>query len=199
MYRHWKEPIIPIVFYHGQDKNWRGPSNFQDSLESMHPTVRENFGQHILNFSYRLVNIHQIMKNRDKEQLASWPILFVLKNIWDVDESIIKGMFVAAQNLGPKDRLDCLERTCKYLQKYHPYLSLNVLSEIEAKVVTDNKDQTIMPQVRSMIEDERQVGVDEGINQVALKMLANGVEIKSVSKYTGLSQLEVARLKKSLQ
>ena len=53
-------PIIPILVYHGREKRWRGPLSFHQSLEGLTPTVKKEFGENILSFKCRLLNINEI-------------------------------------------------------------------------------------------------------------------------------------------
>ena len=60
IYAHKKMPIIPVLVYHGREKNWNRPLNFQDSLTGMTPRLRQYFGKNILDFNCRLLNMHKL-------------------------------------------------------------------------------------------------------------------------------------------
>ncbi len=78
VYNRWNYPVIPILVYHGRQKHWRGPLNFQDSLDGLTPVLRQKFGKNILNFRCKLLNIHDIKLYRGVgRNLLSRPILLI--------------------------------------------------------------------------------------------------------------------------
>ena len=79
IYNRWNYPVIPILVYHGRQKNWRGALNFQDSLDGLTPVLRQRFGKNILNFHCKLLNIHDINLYRGiGRNLLSRPILLIM-------------------------------------------------------------------------------------------------------------------------
>ena len=65
IYSQRNDPVIPILVYHGRERHWQGPLNFQDCLPNLTAELRRHFGESILNFSCRLLNIQDI-------RIASW-------------------------------------------------------------------------------------------------------------------------------
>lgn len=51
--------VIPILIFHGQQKEWRNPLRFQDSLQEMPPVVYQVFGENILDFTCKLLNLQE--------------------------------------------------------------------------------------------------------------------------------------------
>ena len=56
----YEYPILPIVFYHGKNKEWRGPLNFQDFIKNFDPILRRYFSRFILNFEPKILNVRKI-------------------------------------------------------------------------------------------------------------------------------------------
>ncbi len=54
VYNRWNYPVIPILVYHGRQKHWRGPLNFQDSLDGLTPVLRQKFGKNIHDINLRI-------------------------------------------------------------------------------------------------------------------------------------------------
>ena len=50
--------------------------------------------------------------------------------------------------------------------------------------------------IQKGMQKGRKAGIDEGMVKVALKMLAEGIEVPFITKITGLSQAEIKRLQK---
>ena len=76
-------PVIPVLFYHGKNKRWNSPLNFQDSLKGLTPSIKKAFGQHIIDFNCKLLNLHDINFSRGKaKSLSISPVLFIMANIW---------------------------------------------------------------------------------------------------------------------
>ena len=50
IYNHFDCPVIPILVYHGREKEWKGKLEFQDLLQGLTPALKKEFGKNILNF-----------------------------------------------------------------------------------------------------------------------------------------------------
>ena len=78
IYSRHNGPVIPIIIYHGKKKRWDKPLNFHDSLEGWTPILKELFGDNILNFKCKLLNIQLLDIDTDAKDLTSKPILYIL-------------------------------------------------------------------------------------------------------------------------
>ncbi len=197
------EAIIPIVVYHGQEKRWKGPLRFQDSIKGLSQGLRQHFGKNILDFSCRLLNLQDVPSWK-KKPLTTSPILFIMASIWRVKESTFPELFQLARGLDEKERRKLLVKAMNYLHHHNSRkFSWKKLEEIEAKFVK-NKGERIMPALKSFLEIEHEKGIEkgiekgreEGLQKVALKMLKSGFSVEIIKENTGLSKDKIKALKR---
>ena len=210
VYLRQSNPVIPIVVYHGKDKVWRGLSSFRGYLNKLPRVVEKEFGRYTLNFSYILVNIHELCSSTKAKKSFIYPMLVILSNIWSMSENMIKDALLLVSRLGEKDRLEMARRVVSYVSEYDERFTLERLGEIESKILKEG-DRT-MALVKFIKERDREEGREEGIKQgieqgiekgiekgcenTALRMLKDGLEPDTVSKYTGLSHERIEELQK---
>ena len=204
IYEKRKHPIIPILIYHGKEKDWRGHLNFQESL-GMDEEISRRFGKNILQFRPRLLNLHKIRNIDLRHDLTSRPILFIMQSIFSVDEKAVENLFIIANNMDKKHGRELLERSINYLRKrYAGKFSWTFFTTAEEKVIP--KRRRIMPTFKFTLEEEkekerkkgrrqgRQEGRQEERERVALQMLKSGVEIDKICQFTELTPEEVEAL-----
>lgn len=208
VYERQDEAILPILFYHGKDKNYKGPLTFQDSLNDF----PKDFKKNVLNFTCLFVNLQSVNLGRKTARLISNPILYILKEIWSLDEKVIENLFQIAQEVGDvKKRSFMMDRAMDYVNKKDPRFTLKKLAQIEERIVTDEKER-IMPPLQYSLDREREKGlkkgrregleegivegIAKGLHKAARKMLQEGLDLEMVCKYTDLSMEEVKKLLK---
>ncbi len=209
------EAIIPIVVYHGREKHWKGPLRFQDSIEGLSQGLRRHFGENILDFTCRLLNLRDVASWR-KKRLTTTPILFTMASIWRIKEETVAEVFQLAKGLNRQEREDLLQKAATYIHHCNKKFTLKRLQQIEARAIK-NKGERIMPALKSFLEIERQVsreegfeegreegiekgiekGREEGLQKVALKMLKSGFSVEIIKENTGLSKDKIKALKRS--
>ena len=208
IYEKRKYPIIPILVYHGKEKDWRGCLNFQESLEGMDKEISRRFGKNILQFKPRILNLNKINIDRRKD-LMSKPILFIMQSIFSVDEKAVEKLFIIADSMGKKHGKGPLERSIDYLrQRYAGRFGWKVLGEIEEKVVP--KRRRVMAELKFSLQKEKEKGLkiglkkgreeglekgrEEMLKEMVLQMLKAEMEIKKICQLTGLTPEEVEAL-----
>ena len=134
IYKKAKLPIIPIVIYHGRQKDWKEPLAFQDSLQGFQSCLKQHFGNNVLNFSYRLLNISKLnVRDAKTESLLTRPVLFILQNIWQLDVNKIRELFILSQVISWSKRQELIDKVADYISRYDPNFSWTVVREIETK------------------------------------------------------------------
>ncbi len=211
IYKKTKLPIIPIVIYHGRQKQWNKPLAFQDSLKSFEGALRQAFGKNVLNFSYRLLNISKLnIRDKKIESLLSRPVLFILQNIWNLEYSTIRDLFKLSKVISIGKRRQLIDKVADYIDRYDPNFSWNVVRSIEAKTIT-NKEERVMAPLQYSLDEAKQEGMlagmqkgklegkeegrQENMRQVIANMFQENADIPFIAKVTGVSEEEVKKLK----
>ena len=205
IYSHHNYPIIPIIVYHGEKKKWQGPLEFHQLLEGLTPTLQEQFGKNILNFTCRLLNIQELNISKTGMDLTSEPVLLILQNIWDLDDKRVAEVIRKANKLPEKDRQELLGRAFDYIQQYDKNFTWKRLRDIES--ITLEKGESIMIPLTNSLEKAEKKGIEKGkkegieqgkklgIQDVALKMFEQGLDLEIISKTTGLLKRELEKLR----
>ena len=215
-------PVIPIIVYHGKEKKWRGPLNFQDTLTGLTPPLKRKFRKNILDFTCRMLNIQQLDIPEKVKHLSSRPVLFILQQVWRLNEEKIKQFFILGKGLTEQERKDLMLKAVDYVSEFDKHFSWKVFREIEEKTIK-NEEERIMLTLRYSLEREKKKGLEkgrkegmergiekgiekgreegrgegreEGRGEVALKMLVKGMPLSTVEECTGLGQEELEKLK----
>ena len=208
IYKKAKLPIIPIVIYHGRQKDWKEPLAFQDSLKSFQSSLKQHFGKNVLNFSYRLLNISKLnVRDAKTESLLSRPVLFILQNIWQLDVNKIRELFILSQVISIGKRRKLIDKVVDYISRYDPNFSWTVVREIEAKTITD-KEERVMAPLQYSLDEAMAKGIKKGILQGELKgreeerrqvianMFQENADIPFIAKVMGLSEEDIKKLQK---
>ena len=226
VYNRWNYPVIPILVYHGRQKHWRGPLNFQDSLDGLTPVLRQKFGKNILNFRCKLLNIHDINLYRGVgRNLLSRPILLIMSSIWKLRHETIVELFQMGTNLGEKDQKFLIQKAVDYIHRNDSDFTLNVLSKIEKESIEE--DQRVMSALQCSLDEAEEKGMRKGLKkgiekglekgiekgiekglekgiergreETALRMIQNGFEVEAICLCTRLTSKDVEKLRKKVK
>ena len=187
-------PIIPILVYHGKRQSWLSPLNFQQSLQGMTTEIQREFGDNILNFTCKMLDIQKLnFKSEKTIELTSMPILYIMREIWQVNEGTIIQLFKLAEKLDHSERKYLLERSLSYAKTRNRTLTWQVVRE-----------KRIMSEFLSAFEEEHEKGIkkgrkegqEEGRQEIALKLIKMQMGVSEIAIITGLSQAQIRRLKK---
>ena len=193
-------------------KKMSEPLAFQDSLKSFKGHLRQKFSKNVLNFSYRLLNISELnIRGKKIKGLISRPILFILQNIWQLNEEKVKELFKLGETISWSKRKQLVDKVVDYIRSYDPNFSWKVLQEIEAQTIKQ-KEERVMPPLQYSLDKAREEGMQKGIlqgiqkgeqkgrqeerQQVILNMLKNKMDTDLICKATGLSKAEIKKLQK---
>ncbi len=205
IYRQTRNPVIPILVYHGKEKKWRGVLNFQDSLVGLTPTVRRKFQKNILNFTCKLLNIRELTIQGAAKKLVTAPVLLILQQIWKLDVSKVEELFLLSRRLPDSERRDLMMKAINYIRKNDPGFNWRRLIEIEEKIITHEEERimfslkdTLDEMMEKGIKKGRQEGREEGRTEerkkIALKLVKKGLELEDVAESTGLPKNDLEKL-----
>ena len=191
-------PIIPIVLYNGEQP-WTAIREFRHYFEDS-----QVFGDRLLDFTYSLVDINA----QDESFLLDMNTL--LENVFLLDRSqdqqslqqALKVTMCRIQKLNRTEQLELSEWIRDVLlKKANP----NTDTELIEQIIESWKkgDELMMTYgIERAFDNERKKGIEQGIEknkkEIALKLLSLNVEIDKIVESTGLTELEIQALAKSL-
>ena len=202
-------PVIPILVYQGKDKSWKAPREFQDYL-NWTPELKKRFGAYVVNSRPYFVNIAGLDLEKEDKDLTIYPVLYILKYIWDLDTDKLREFFKLSRQLSLEDRRVLIKSIASYIQKYDPYFSWDLLQDIEEKIITDKEGRvmslfqhTVDEAVDKAQKESLQEGIRKGMQQgmqvrdkeIVSNMLKSHLDTSLICKVTGLSADEIQKLK----
>ena len=202
--------VLPIVIYHGKEKKWKLPKDFQTHISQHYPRkLSKLLKKNMLNFPYKLLNIQGLEEKREAS-LTTGPILFILKSVWSLNKKVVTDFFRRSLKLEKEDKYFLVEAATYYIGKNDRSFTRPVLEELERTTIgKGEKAMSLIKMAREEAKDEgRQEGMEKGIEkgkvegkieekeEIALRMLEKEVEIKNICAFTDLSEEKVLELKK---
>ncbi len=187
--------------------------SFHEYLSDFKGVLKKYFGKNVLNFKCRLLNLQDLGKNGKKlKGLTSYPALYIMSHIWNLNEGVMRSLFVIGRDLSFKDRVRLIKKAVDYVRHYSPGFSWRILSEIEARAI-DKEEERVMPPLQISLDEERAKGLKLGLQkgrleglqkgrqecqqELILKMLEAKADLSFISKVTGLSAQKLKKLKNS--
>lgn len=203
IYRRQNSPVIPIILYHGKDKQWREPIKFHDALEGMTPTIRREFGKNVLNFECKLLNIHDLIKRRKASKLTSYPMWCILAMVWNLNISKVEKALGLVKKLPTKEGDKILNGMITYIQKADPSFTFEILKGAMERVLGEERGEKNMSLYELALKEEQEKGIEKGREDERRKnakgMLELGADHEFVCKATGLSAEEVAKISEEIK
>ena len=208
----YEYPILPIVFYHGKNKDWRGPLSFQDFIKKFHPILRRYFSESVLNFKPKILNVHKIdLFSKKSKKLISKPVLLIMSAIWNLNQKTIEDVLKMGSELGlGEDQSFLIQKIADYISRCNPKFTFDVIRKIEEKSIPE--ELRVMSALQCTLDEEREKGIQQGREEyreeirkevqkekskkIALRMIQDGLGLKTITLYTGLTLEEVEKLQK---
>ena len=200
IYTKTRDPVIPIFINQSPNKVWKGPLEFQDFLNNFDGEFRRRFKDNVLNFKVRSLNIQNLRKG-DMKGLTTRPIVYILKHIWNLDETKLRELFTISRGLSKKDREALVSRAVDYVRRYDPHFTWNIIITAEKQTIKKGEEAIMAPLLQSSLEEARQKGRQEGRQEgqqeVVFNMLREQLSPSLISKMTSFSEEEIKKLKNS--
>ncbi len=109
-----------------------------------------------------MLNLQDLGKNGKKlKGLTSYPALYIMSHIWNLNERVMRSLFVIGGQLSVKDRMRLIKKAVDYVRHYSPGFSWRILSEIEARAI-DKEEERVMPPLQISLDEERSKGLKQG-------------------------------------
>jgi len=185
-------PIIPILFYHGTE-NWK----YGDFLASFED-LDENLKKYIPNFEYELVNTKLLSDEQIKKMFHQYSvktIMLLMKHIFDDPELLENEIEIIFESLPflLKDELgrDLFKTTLVYLFKASKTNPVKVTEKLK-------KISIMGAQIaKTTAEQLHEEGMEDGIRQVAIKMIKQGFDNETIVICTDLNISQIDQLRKT--
>ncbi len=217
IYRDVRDPVLPVFINQSPNKNWKGPVDFHGFLNNFQGILKKHFKENVLNFRPRVLNIQALDIHKTKG-LTTRPILYILKNIWNLNEKKLRELFTISRGLSQKEREALIMLAVDYVRRYDQSFTWNIIQELEIQTV--RKGERIMtPLLQSSLDEAREegmrkgmsagmkkgrlagkkegmsAGMEKGRQELILNMLKEKANLAFISKVTGLSVKKLKKLK----
>lgn len=183
-------PVIPIVFYHGQEK-WNIPQVFSSSNGVI--------SRYALNFSYILIDLQKINFADFHFSLTSLAILHIFKEIWIMEspEKFLDYITLIRDLIESADAVELLQKIFVYIYAVHDIKPETAKKTMEAVFI---KGDVAMSTAELLIREGMEQGIQKGIQkgrqegelrkaiETARNMLAEHAELAFVLRTTGLTE-----------
>ena len=207
IYNQFNYPVIPILVYHGKEKDCKVPLRFKDLLQGLTPCLDREFGKNILDFECKLLNIHDINLYDEKiKDLPTRPILFIMASIWRLELETVRELFRMGEALDKKDQQFLMQKALDYIVRTDPTFTIKKLQRTEEETVSKEENR-VMTALQSSLDQYEQRGHKKGLvegrrkeaQEVALRMIQKGFDVKMIHSCTGLTSKEVESLRKKVK
>jgi len=184
-------PVIPIIFYHGIEE-WNSGSfkNYFDDID-------ENLEQFLPSFDYLISDLSNYSDDEIQNIFQSMILrtsFLLMKNIFQEDAKILQKLFKIFSELR---FIIETEKGVRHFESMMLYLFYNTeldISEIIEKVKSISvKGGEIAMTTAQKIE---KLGIEKGLQQVALAMISRGDENQAIMAVTNLSLDQIEDLRK---
>ena len=82
---------------------------------------------------------------------------------------------------------------------WHGFLKQMIMKQVEERYISFEASKMAYRDIKNSVDTAKREGIAEGMNQKALdiarNMLADGVDINLIMKYSGLTQEQIEKLK----
>ena len=190
--------VIVIVISNAQGR-WRLPRRFRGKFAKSADVVGSDVA---LDFGYLLLHLPDYSQEEIIAMFPkSHPYMLALHCIRDLTREKVANFFRSSLILALDERLRLLERATDCFSKFNSDFSLAVLEDIEVEAINKLRDRLMKRLkigragwVEEGILKGRQEGRQEGVVEVALRMLEKGMSVEDICSITKLSRSAVNKL-----
>ena len=211
----YPQPVIPVVFYHGQETlKWK-KSLQEEDFKTFFAKIPVDSRKNMLNYEPKIIDIQdpKVRQAYKGKKLKGYGVIKLLSEIWSLKKKItplkVKDVYVEFEEilkgLKGKARKTIELRILEYLSE-NTDLDLKIWGKAEKLLIEEGVLKTggLMQDVREVIKEKGRwegqreglkKGRQEGRQEVVLNMLKEKADIAFISKVTGLSEKEIKKLK----
>ncbi|MCY4523479.1 MAG: Rpn family recombination-promoting nuclease/putative transposase, partial [Halobacteriovoraceae bacterium] len=157
-YEKEKYPLIPLVFYHGSNPRWNVPMDFHGVLG-----VSSLSSRYVPNFTYKLINIHNLDIPRQTRHLTSCVALLVFQKSHRVFTEKDQREFFKLLHRLPRKEMSRLGKILTgFIGSCHPDVTVDQLASAEREIIT-NKEDCFMEKFKNFyVEQAEERGMEKG-------------------------------------
>ena len=211
--------VIPVVLYHGKSRNWSAPLSFHECLGLSSTSNNDEFLQeYVLDFKYKLLNLHDLDVLDLVGKLTIAPFLATLRSSHKIDKEELEELFRRAGKLLSASKYkEAMQLAIDAHVRFHGKRSYDDLIYFESQHI--KKGSRIMIKYKSYAEEMaeeaaekaakkahregilygRKEGMEAGREEIIRNMLKQGFDLNAVTKAAGLSKTEVNKIKASIK
>ncbi|MCY6485487.1 Rpn family recombination-promoting nuclease/putative transposase [Clostridium aestuarii] len=190
--------IIPIVLYNGKN-NWTAVRNFKEILSG-----HELFEDNVVDFRYLLFDVNRMDKNELIDIANVISSVFLLDQKVEIEELVnrlkLVGKFIKSKASKEQEKvfkgwiLNILKKRLEDENKEDIAKVLIQISEKEGDDMISNLGDTII----KGLEEREKIGIEKGIEKIAVNMLKRGDSIEDIIEITELSYERIVDIKNKL-
>ena len=188
IYQNSSDPIIPVLINQSQNKIWKGPLNFHDYLQDFDGEFREYFREYVLFFTALVLNIGNLNIPRDTKGLTIQPIVYILQNIWKINQPRLAEVFRLSKDLGLAEREKVMGWVTNYVKQYDPSFTWKDIKEAEKRAYPKKEDRVMITIIEEARAEAKQEGRQEGIKQGITIIEEARAEAKQEGRQEGIKQ-----------
>lgn len=187
-------PVIPILIFHGKSE-W--DSN-RDMTMCFDKNLDDLFKRFIPTFDYILFDLNQVEDDKligNIEYMASIRVMkYIHKNLLKVFREVLTLLseYLKTNNLN-ENLKSFLDTLIEYISKSEEIEPDNVNDIIDT--VNDNELKEVLMTLEKKLELKgKEEGREEEKREIAKRMKKDGIDVKTIEKYTGLTKEEIEKL-----
>ena len=158
--RHRKEGciVVPVVLYHGESHNWNAPLNFHECLGLDKIPDNKFLQEHVINFKYKLLNLHDLDVLKLVGKLTIAPFLATLRTSHEKDEKKIdkdmEELFIKAAEkpLSDSRYKEAMRLVVDPFVRFHGEESYDKLINFEEQHI--KKEERVMSEYKTYFEEK---------------------------------------------
>ncbi len=193
-----KTPLISIVVYHGKEPSWRTIPTHQQWPSWANDEYRRRLinltGRKLLNFDPCVLDLRELVRSGRRLDGNIDAVVYLLAEIWDLDEAKLKIFFEKATRLSGPDRVQVIIDAKNYVLVNYPNITVDTLERIENEAVEDPDLNTVLT-FRNVMAKEWEEARAKGHEEIVLHMAGQGMESDEICKMTGLNREFVEQAK----
>ena len=188
-------PVYPLVFYHGRATPYPYSLALKDCFNDPLNIMFDVLSKDIL-----LIDVNQLSDEELKKQHWIGPLSRAMKYIreQDITPLALDILTSIAWQLDKPEAQDILNSLLKYLLRAGNIKNINLFIKEHTEQLTRPVRSAIMTaaeQLEAMgMEKGLQKGIKQQTDEIALKMLHEGTDLAFITRITGLSTEDLARL-----
>jgi predicted transposase/invertase (TIGR01784 family) len=205
--------ILPIVFYHGKT-GWTIPTSFVNQF-----CVSKDIKKHLLNFTYVLFDTKDMMEvekyKKLTENIKLTAQILLMKNIFEKETDKLEEVLKFWYKNGLVSDKNFLEKSLTYIMFTRDYSQEEIIDLLERnkiggedimpslgqRLINKGRDEGLQQGIQQGVQQGMQQGLSKGKieerKELVKKMHTEGMKIRDISRFTGLSKNEIEEIIKT--